>query len=300
MIKGYSISYDNKAIKKLDFSHMEEKIRDNVREIWQQQYPDKAFPGDEDDGFKPGLTAEEVEDFPDDKQVMTAEEIEEFKAQIREEVTEAIKTEAEIAARAELDGRAEDIISIANAKAEAIIAEAIEKGTAEGEAAKAGIITLASSQGYEDGMKRANEEKEAALSEIENERAALKADYERQVSELEPAFVEILKEYVRKITGIAYDNHSEVLEYLIDSAVSHFPRDDSFDVKLSKEDYDRISPKIGEIIERYSGKLNLNFVAVSDMKKGEIKLENGEKIIECGLDTVMEGLLDALDMIASK
>ncbi len=298
MIKGYSISYDTKTIKKLDFTKMEEKIRDEARELWKQQYPDEEYPGEE--GFKEGIEAEEVEEPGEDKQLMTAEEIEAFKQQIRDEVTETIKNEAEIAARAALDGQAEDIVKIANAKAEGIIAEAIEKGKAEGEAAKAGIITLASSQGYEDGMKRANEEKEAALSAIEKEKIALKEDYDRQVSELEPAFVEILKEYVRKITGIAYDNHTEVLEYLIDSAIFRYPRDNTFDVKLSPEDYERISPRIGEFIERYNGKLNLNFISQPELKKGDVILENDEKVIECGLDTVTDGLLDALDMLAQK
>lgn len=296
MIKGYSISYDTKALKKLDFTKMEEKINENAREMWHQQFPGEQYPGEED--FKEGIEADEVDDFPEDKQVMTAEELEEFKEQVRAEVTDSIKNETEIALKAEMDAKADEIINLANAKAESIISEAVEKGKAEGEAAKAGIITLASSQGYEDGMKRANEERDAALAEIEQERTALREDYERQVAELEPAFVEILKEYVRKITGIAYDNHIEVLEYLIDTAISHFPRDDSFDVKLSTEDYERLSPRIGEILERYNGKLSLNFVSVADLKKGEVKLENGDKVIDCGLGIAAEGLLDALDMLS--
>ncbi len=297
MIKGYSISYDTKTLKKLDFTKMEEKIQDNVKELFHQQFPDEVYPGEEE--FKEGIGGEEIEDFPEDKQIMTAEEIEEFKKQVRAEVTDNIKNETEIALRAEIDQKAEEILNLANAKAETIIAEAIEKGNAEGEAAKAGIITLASSQGYEDGMKRANEEKEAALSAIEQERIALREDYERQVSELEPAFVEILKEYVRKITGIAYDNHIEVLEYLIESAVNHYPRDNSFDVKLSKDDYDRLSPRIGEIVDRYKGKLSLNFISVPDLKKGDVRLENAEKVIDCGLGLCTDGLLAALDMLTT-
>ena len=70
--------------------------------------------------------------------------------------------------------------------------------------------------------------------------------------------------------------------------------------KLSKEDYDRLSPKIGEMIQRYDGKLSLNFVAVPDMKSGEVKLENSEKVIDCGLGVTTEGLLDALDMLVDK
>ncbi len=295
MIKGYSISYDTKTIKKLDFTKMEEKISADVKEIWHQQFPDEVYPGE--DGFKAGLEAEEIEDVDGEKKIMTAEEIEEFKEQIRAEVTESIRNEVEVALRAEMEAKAEEIINIANGKAETIIAEAIEKGNSLGEAAKTGIISLASSSGYEDGMKRANEEKEAALAAIEKERKELREDYERQVSELEPAFVEILKEYVRKITGIAYNNHTEVIEYLIDSALNHFPRDNTFDVKLCKEDYDRLSPNIGEIIDRYKGSLSLNFVAVPDLKKGQIRLENGEKVVNCGLGVSTEGLIDALDML---
>ena len=94
MIKGYSISYDTKAIKKLDFSKMEEKISEDVKEIWHRQYPDEAFPGE--DGFKAGIDAEEIEEVGDDKKIMTAEEIEEFKEQIRAEVTESIGLVTEI------------------------------------------------------------------------------------------------------------------------------------------------------------------------------------------------------------
>ena len=293
MIKGYSVSYDTKTFKKLDFTNKEEKIREDVKNIWLQQFPGQEYP--EEDDFKPGLEAEEVKEEPGTAG-MSAEELEEFKKQVRAEVTEEVRAEVEAALSAENKAKVES----ANAQAAEIIAEAMERGRAEGEAAKAGIITLASSEGYEAGIKKAEEEKNAALASLEAEKKQLKEDYEKQVSELEPAFVEILKEYVKKITGIAYENHTEVLRYLIDSAISRYPKDTSFEVKLSVNDYNRLSPEFDSINQRYEGKLSLSFSSETDLKNGEVKLENQDKVIECGLGVVTEGLLDALDMLAAK
>ena len=306
MIKGYSVSYDTKSYKKLSFGEKEEEIKDLQKSMWLTKFPDKEFPGEEceadkadtsDTGFKAGIKAEEVED-PDSPAPLTEEEINDFKEKIRKEVEFDVRTQIADEVRSSVYKESAKILADAKSDAEKIIAEAVEKGKKDGEAAKAGIIMLASKEGYSDGLKRANTEKEAELNNLNLEKERLEADYQEKIAALEPEFTKILISYVKKITGIAYENHSEVIEYLISSAIKKCPKDERFEVKLSSTDYARIAPDMENIIERFKDKLSLTFSQSAALSEGSVILENDEKIIECGLETVTTGLLDALCMLS--
>ncbi len=303
MIKGYSVSYDTKSYKKLSFGDKEEEIKELQKNMWLTQFPDKQFPGEEnysgadDLSFKAGITAEEVED-PGAPTPLTEEEINEYKEQIRKEVEFDVRTQISDEIRSSIYRESAKILADAKKDAEKIIAEAVEQGKKDGEAAKAGIITLASQEGYSDGLKRANAEKEEELKSLNLKKEELEADYQQKIASLEPEFTKILINYVKKLTGISYENHSEVIEYLISNAIKKCPKDERFEVKLSSTDYARIAPDTENIIKRFKDKLNLTFSVSAALSEGSVILENDEKIIECGLETVTTGLLDALCMLS--
>ena len=306
IIKGYKQNYDSAAFKKLDMTTREEKLAEKIEDL-----------KNGGTGFVSGLIPAEIIDpeaieNPADgtdgenayyenstpRQQIPEQDIEALTAEIREQLYAEVRVQAEADFRENLQAEADEIIKNARNMAEQIVSDAESKASTEAEAIKTGIISVASAEGYESGLKKAKEEQAGALKALEDEKTRVTQEYERQVALLEPAFVEILKEYVKKITGIAYDNHTEVLTYLLDSAIKKAPGQTEFIVKLSPKDMERLSQEIPAITERYSGKLQLTFSASADVSDGEVRLENEGRILTSSIGLNMTGLLDSLDLLS--
>lgn len=287
MIKAYHISYDKEKGKKLDMSAREQSIMERIRELIPEQRflaPSTEEKEKEGTSFVPGIAAENISELVTEEQspVMTEEEKQAMRDSVREELSVQMRQQADV------------VMAEARAQAEGILAKAKD----DAETAKVSILQLASAQGYEEGFKRAKQELEQRLQELEAERLRLQQEYERRVSELEPAFVQILTELVRKLTGVSYENHREVLIHLIDVGIHEAGKDTAFTVWLSPVDMERVSDLFPELCERYAGKLSLEFKEDAGISAGSCKLENSGKLIDCGLGTRLQGLLDAFDMMA--
>lgn len=291
MIKAYSIAYDSEAVRKLDMSEREEEIAEHLHELIPEQRFVKAelpvFDESAPEGeFVPGLAAENVSEFVPEETTaeMSEQEIEAMRAQIREELM------------AEMQQNAEALIADARKQADEVIAKAKE----EAELAKASIFQLASGQGYEEGLNRAKQEEKRVTEELEAEKLKVQQEYERRVSELEPAFVKIMVELVKKLTNVSYENHKEVLIYLIEQGIASAGRDSNFTIWLNPEDLQRIDELGSELQSRYQDKLSLDFKADDTLSKGDCILENANRRIDCGLGTQMQGLLDSLALLSEQ
>ncbi len=310
IIKGYSQNYDSAKFKKLDMTAREEILAEKIEDL-----RNKAS------GFVSGLIPAEVmdesllegENYPENTGEMNEELLDEggfqvgavndvdmatLRNQIRDELYAEVRIQAEADFRENFQAEADRILIEARENAEQIIAEAESRGRAEAEAIKNGIVSVASAEGYESGLKKAKEEQAAALKALEDEKRRVTEEYERQVAVLEPAFVEILKEYIRKITGVAYDHHTEILTYLMDQAIKKVPGQTEFIVKLSPNDSEKYANEIPGIIEAYNDKLQLTFSASAEVKDGEVRLENEGRILTSSLELNMNGLLESLDLLS--
>lgn len=288
MIKAYSIAYDTQKIKPLDMELRENELEERVRKIVSSK-PVIAAPKETEE-FIPGLFVEDIgeiemlEEAPAAPE-LTEQDIEEIKNSLREEIM------AEMTPI--LNRRGEDIVANARAQANGLI----EAGKRDAEIAKEGILKMASAQGYEEGLKHAKEEEERALSVLEARRIELEQEYQAKIAELEPAFANILVELVKKVTNVAYENHKEILVYLIETGLGFAQKDTYFDVVLSEEDYKKYSSLFPKIKEHYQDKYALEFKKSADLPDGSCKLENENRVIDCGLGVRLNGLLEELSLL---
>lgn len=298
MIKAYTIAYDRERVCKLDMTNREEQIAEHLRDlIPEERFVRTALPENtepqETGEFVPGIAAEDVSGYlPEEPQeALPKQDLEALREQLREELRAEIQQEAE----ASLRQQTEEAKKQAQKQAEELLAKAKQ----EAETAKESILKIASGQGYEEGLNRAKQEESRITAELEAQKQKVQEEYERRVSELEPAFVEIVKDLVRKLTGVAYENHTEVLTYLIEQGLSASEKDTSFTVLLHPEDLERIRDRVPQLQEKYQEKLKLEFRPDESRKPGDCILENENRRLDCSLGTQMEGLLDSLSMLAA-
>lgn len=286
MIKAYSIAYDTQKIRKLDMEVRENELEQRTRKpvLTQAAVPEAAEAGE----FVQGLIAEDIGNIESAQEELAAApevDLEALKNSLREEIM--------VEMQPLFDSKEADIISKAKMQAEEIL-EAAKK---EAELAKEGIYKTASAQGYEEGSARAKAEQEKSLAEIEARKEQLEEQYKAKVAELEPEFVKILTELVKKVTNVAYENHKEVLAYLIETGLGFAQKDRGFDVVLNEEDYKKYAALFPKIKEHYSEKYTLEFKKSTELPEGSCKLENENRVIDCGLGVRLNGLLEELSLL---
>ena len=292
MIKAYSIAYDTQKIKNLDMEERESEIEERAKKLY--MFRDISSEPATNGEFVQGLLAEDIGEIdtpeedsaPEEVQpVLTEQDIEEIKASLREEIM------AEMLPI--INRKEEDIVKKARAQADALI----EVAKKDAEIAKEGILKMASAQGYEEGTMRAKAEEEKALADLEVRRQQMEQQYAQKIAELEPAFADILIELVKKVTNVAYENHNEILIYLIDTGLGFSQKDTQFDVLLSEEDYKKYSSLFPKIKEHYQDKYVLEFKKDAELPEGSCKLENENRVIDCGLGVRLNGLLEELSLL---
>ena len=292
MIKAYSIAYDTQKIKNLDMEERENELEERAKKLY--AFRDISSEPATNGEFVQGLLAEDIGEIdtpeedsaPEEVQpVLTEQDIEEIKASLREEIM------AEMLPI--INRKEEDIVKKARAQADALI----EVAKKDAEIAKEGILKMASAQGYEEGTMRAKAEVEKALADLEVRRQQMEQQYAQKIAELEPAFADILIELVKKVTNVAYENHKEILIYLIDTGLGFSQKDTQFDVLLSEEDYKKYSSLFPKIKEHYQDKYVLEFKKDAELPEGSCKLENENRVIDCGLGVRLNGLLEELSLL---
>jgi len=290
MIKAYSIAYDTKKIRNLDMEERENELLERAKKLI--AFRDVSVEPKAEKEFVQGLIAEDVGELelletPAEAASATVSEqdIEEIKASLREEIM------AEMTPI--INRKEEDVINKARAQADGLI-EAAKK---DAEIAKESILKMASAQGYEEGLQRAKAEEDRVQAELEARRQQMEQQYEAKIAELEPAFANILIELVKKVTNVAYENHKEVLLYLIETGLGFAQKDTDFDVILSEEDYKKYETLFPKIKEHYKDKYMLDFKKNAELPEGSCKLENENRVIDCGLGVRLNGLLEELSLL---
>ncbi len=293
MIKAYAISYDTKKIWSPDMENRENELYERASKllsVQNVQIRDFSAEQEAEGGFVQGLPVEDLGNIEllDESAVpvVSEHEIEEIKNSLREEIM------AEMTPI--LNRKGEDIEANARAQASAMLDAAKQ----DAEIAKESILKMASAQGYEEGIKRAKAEEERALAELEARRQQLEQEYAARVAELEPAFAAVLTELVKKVTNVAYENHKEVLLYLIETGLGFAQKDSYFDILLSEEDYKKYESLFPKIKEIYKEKYALEFKKDANLAPGSCKLENENRVIDCGLGIRLNGLLEELSLLA--
>jgi len=286
MIKAYSIAYDTQKIKNLDMEARENEVLERAKQLF--AFQNLSAEPKQDSSFVQGLPVEELDEAQLQEEaapVISETDMEALRNSLREEIMAEMMPI--------INRKEEDAINKARAQADGLI----EAAKRDAEIAKESILKMASAQGYEEGMKRAKEEEERALAQIETQRQQLQQQYEAKIAELEPAFATVLVELVKKVTNVAYDNHKEVLVYLIETGLGFAQRDTYFDVLLSEEDYKKYASLFPKIKEHYQDKYTLEFKKDVSLPEGSCKLENENRVIDCGLGVRLNGLLEELSLL---
>lgn len=249
------------------------------------------------DGFLAGLDAKEIDVSFDEDQagnvLKVQEEIlaqEEILEQEKIRVQEEIRTMLE---QAQADAQA--ILDDAQRKASGIL----EAAKAQAEAEKTNVLEQARKQGYEAGQAKANSELNTAKLKLDENARQLEEEYQRQLNELEPKFVDTITSVYEHIFRVELGSYREILEYLISNTMHRLEAGQNFLIHVSKEDYSYVSMQKKQILSgAVSAGDTVDVVEDITLKKNECLIETDGGIFDCGLGTQLSELKKRLMLLA--
>ena len=312
LIKASQIAY-SEEVRNLDMNARADEMQNKAMEQYleninsnrkvdfeelSQKLSEERVLTSEDVDFEPGIPTEQVylnEDAAELDVPASREEagIMEVESRLREKKKELEETEAKIA---EAEQKVAQMIDDANAQATLIVEDAEQK--AEDRINEA--MEQARAEGLELGRQQAEEENARAREELEQIKNQYREEYEKQVDELEPAFVEIVIKYIRKLTGIYADDKKEIILHLIDNALKDKHGNENFIVRVSEADFPVVSYSKDAIRGYLSEGAQLEVVADKLLERNQCMIETESRIYDCSLDGQLMSLIEDIRLLAEK
>lgn len=216
------------------------------------------------------------------------------KSQINDEFVEGIQAESAYVMEEENQESTEEILMKAKEEADKIIEEAIKKANLEKEI----IFKEAKEEGYSEGKLKSQEELEKQKEELNEKGDSLEKDYQEKLKEIEPEVVQLMIDYLYKLTGVVIEEHEEVICHLIHQGISGSEDSKDYIIKVSKEDLKIVESKKEELFSILKSGSNLEIIEDNNLDRNECLLETNHRIIDCSLDVQLKNLITDLKILA--
>ena len=287
LIKAYSVSYDEPT-KKLDLNEKAENFRRLYVERLEKQSSGEIQDGEyaEDDGFVEGIVGDRVIIKGSEEETLSEQE---KKILANQREIEKLQKKLE-----DLRVEAGKILDDAEEQAE----EIINNAKAEAETQYESLIQSYMEQGYEEGRQTATKECDELKASLERQIRENEENYEKQVSELEPAFVEVLIRYIEKITGIYTSDHTEVIMHVIHQAMTKQTPCRNFIIRVSPHDYGTVLNSKPEILLWLPDGSQIEVVEDKMLSEGGCLIETDARIFDCSVDTQLRSLIEDLRLLS--
>jgi flagellar assembly protein FliH len=202
----------------------------------------------------------------------------------------------------ELAGLAQETLSQAHEKADAMLESARQEAQQiQEDAKKQGYDSgyeQGKNNGYEEGLKAAKAEYESRLKELEEERQRLKADFDAQYAEVQPKIVGTILDVIEKVTGIVYENNRDILIHLINRVLNEIEASNEYMIRVSKADYDFLVSRQSKLYAASAKDMNIDILEDKDLAEGQCVIETDGGIFDCSLDVQMEQLAGDIRLLA--
>ncbi|MCQ2506739.1 MAG: hypothetical protein MJ113_06150 [Lachnospiraceae bacterium] len=295
MIKAFGLRTE-KEIRDIDIKAREKEIESRNEASFQAFRKEQFLNLTEEEYLEGKIDNEsEAEDFPDsetknnqvvdvdDSFLITNSEIEQMREDIRREILEMYQSEAEAKVlHAQIE--AQSLLSDARSEANSLKQQSIQEGL---------------NKGMLDAKQWLAEEREKLELEFKQREVRLEQEYSEMKKSLEPGVQELLISLLEKISGISYEENTDVLRYLIETGLEAVEKTKRYIVRIASEDLEKAKEAI-EIVKSKQENDEVLFEVVEDkfLQHGDCQIETDSRVVECGLGNRLNGLIQALRMLS--
>ncbi|WP_408070951.1 FliH/SctL family protein [Butyrivibrio sp. JL13D10] len=265
-------SYDEEGYENNGMEAFDENQYENTPEFGQEGFDDQVSGMSEDDMNLGMEMNEEPAPVPEEAPQINLEEIQ---AQIDEQIRMA-------------EEEAKQIVEDANSQAEQIKNQAIEEGKAEG---------------YQEGIRQAEEEiermKAEASAEIEEEKAKQQTDFQQLVASIEPDMVDTLTQIYEHVFNVEFKENKDIILHLIKTTLNKMENGTDIILHISSDDYDLVSDE-KPALEEAMASPNSTLEIIEDplLKENECIIESEGGVFDCSLGVELSELARKLKLLS--
>ncbi len=207
---------------------------------------------------------------------------------------------------AESSREAEHILEEARAKADEILAGAIEQARKEYEAAREAGYGAGYESGYQEGLSKALE---AGQKELEEQLKAFDQDIRKALKSVEKAKERCVHEYLEelkecaiaigeKVIRISLRSSGEVIKQMIVSATEKLKKTTWVKIYINKCDYELMMEADADLVDELSHLSdNIKFIVMDKEDSGNCIIEMPEEIVDVSVNTQIENIKDILENV---
>ncbi len=154
----------------------------------------------------------------------------------------------------------------------------------------------ASEEGYREGLKRAEAEREAMIRNLavrnNEEKAAMQADFDRRIDELEPEILELSLAIAEKILHIELTRNDRAFSSLVKYALSRLKAGERGTIRIGRDDYFRSVQADADLLSEAQD--NFEFSVDDSLPDGGCRIESTSGNIDAGMDVQLASVARAL------
>lgn len=191
------------------------------------------------------------------------------------------------------ESSADRILEKARAQAELILSEsesAAEKARSRG-------YEEGKEQGYLEGIVQAEQEIQRREEELNDYARRQRDELAECVSQLEGKYVNVLISLIKKLTGVVVEGKDDLILYLIQTAVNDLDLSDNYKIRVSSDDIYYLENKKEEITDQIGENVVIEFLEEKGLEKGQCIIETDTQMVDCGLQTQIDTLVQDLKML---
>lgn len=189
---------------------------------------------------------------------------------------------------------ADQIVAKATADAETILKKAVQ----EAESLKETARKQAQDQGYAEGMERAKAQEDQMRAELMQQQEQQEQAYAERLHTMEPELMDVVIHVFDQVLHTELADHREVLLHLIRRTVQNIKNSREYRIFVSADDYESVSGRKQEIIEKIGGEVTLDVIMDESMQPGECTIDTDEGIFECGMNIQLANLTKDLQALS--
>ncbi len=153
--------------------------------------------------------------------------------------------------------------------------------------------------GYAEGLEKAKEEELKMVQNYEEKKVLLQKQYEQNLDDLEPKFIEVLTEIYEKIFEVDLSAHQGIVLSLLQNTMRKIDGCKNFLVHVSKEDFSFVNEnKESLLTESNQADTAIDIIEDATLNKNGCMIETINGIFDCGLDTQLSELKKKLKILS--
>ena len=154
-------------------------------------------------------------------------------------------------------------------------------------------------EGYIEGFQEGSVEIEKLEKQLRDEIEKNTKEYEQQLAQVEPTFVEIMIGLIEKITGVVIEDKKEVILHLVNRVMTNTENSRNFIIKVSKDDFVFLQTNKDKIYGYLKDGVQIEVVEDMNLFKNQCIIETDSRIIDCSLDVQLTKLIGDLKLLAN-